>query len=299
MKNIKKNPYDTYKEMTRVLDVEPELALGDIKSSLAQCIRWPHGPLHDVISPMDKHVIIAHLGKMQRIERITDNKLIKAMARERTITTIPQGSSSRWDLYGDVDVIHFYISPEMFKDLLLQVESPSLELVIRTAHYDTILSNIIFSISEVIKDKSKVNIILYEQLILSFFIQLINNHSTHTHISRYENCVLSPRSLKLALEKLDSCPVGDVTIKKLASELGLTSAYFCRAFKGSTGMTPYCWLKQRVMERAFIQLKKPRKKVIEIALESGYSSHTAFTNAFRKMTGLTPSQWRLQEYNRK
>ena len=34
------------------------------------------------------------------------------------------------------------------------------------------------------------------------------------------------------------------------------------------------------------------KPIIEIGLEAGYSNHSAFTAAFRKMTGMTPSAFR-------
>ncbi|MEB6377680.1 AraC family transcriptional regulator [Leclercia adecarboxylata] len=283
---------DTVKEMTRVLKNQPELSVTSSNPHAGRCYRWPHGPLHETIAPMDQHVVIAHLGTMQRVERRTDNKLVKETIREGTLSTIPLGSTSRWDMYGAVDVIHFYIPDQMFKNLLLQVEAPPTELLLRTAYYDKSTANIISAISDALSEQNKITQLLCEHLMLALILQLIQNHSPLTFPVQQTNAVLSSRMLKHALDILDSNPVGDITIQALAAELGISSAHFCRAFKNSTGLTPYGWLKQRVMERAFVQLQMPHKQVSEIALESGYSSQNAFTSAFKKMTGLTPSQWR-------
>ncbi|WP_285129725.1 helix-turn-helix domain-containing protein [Leclercia adecarboxylata] len=292
MKNHEIALNDPVKEMTRVLKNQPEFSITSSNPLAGRCYRWPHGPLHETIAPLNQHVVIAHLGNMQRVERKTDNKLVKETIREGTISTIPLGSTSRWDMYGAVDVIHFYIPDPVFETLLQQVDAPPAELQLRTAHYDKTTANIISAISDTLSEQSKINQLLCEHLMLALILQLIQNHSSLTLPAQQSTAVLSPRSLKHSLDILDSSPVGDITIQALAAELGISSAHFCRAFKNSTGLTPYTWLKQRVMERAFAQLQTPHKQVSEIALESGYSSQNAFTSAFKKMTGLTPSQWR-------
>lgn len=285
---------DSFKEMIRVLKNEPKLSVKNSSLLLGCCIHWPHGPVHETIAPMNQHVILAHFGKMQHVERRTGKNVVKSTFREGTISTIPCGSSSRWDMSGSIDVIHFYIPEQSYKDLLQQVDAPPTELLPRTAHYDEIISKIISSISDTLRDYNPISQLLCEHLILALMLQLIRNDfnaKTRVHESN-ANCILSTRALKNALEILDSSPVGAITIQALAAELNISPAHFCRAFKNSTGLTPYSWLKQRVMERAFLQLQSTNKPVSEIAVESGYSSQNAFTNAFIKITGLAPSQWR-------
>ncbi|MGK3631781.1 helix-turn-helix domain-containing protein [Enterobacter cloacae] len=290
---------DTVKEMTRVLKNQPELSITSSNPLSVNCYRWPHGPLHETIAPMDQHVIIAHFGNMQTVERRTGHQIVRDTIREGTITTIPRGSSSRWDMSGTVDVIHFYIPDETFNDLLLQVDAPLTELLFRTAYFDDTAAKIISAIHDILSDNNRITHLLCEHLMLALVLQLIQNHSpVKTHVQQ-ANYFLSPRVLKNSLEILDSSPIGEVTIQALAAEQGMSSAHFCRAFKNSTGLTPYGWLKQRVMERAFLQLQSTNKQISEIALESGYNSQNAFTSAFRKMTGLTPSQWRKKSHDAK
>ncbi|XXD10091.1 helix-turn-helix domain-containing protein [Klebsiella sp. R445] len=292
MKNHQIALNDTVKEMTRVLKNQPELSSYSSNLPSGSCYRWPHGPLHETIAPMDQHVIIAHFGNMQRVERRTGTQLVKETIREGTISTIPLGSTSRWDMAGTVDVIHFYIPNQTFEALLLQADVPPGELLLRTAHHDKSTAQIISAISDTLADNNRIGQLLCEHLMLALILQLMQNHSSTTTFVQQTNAVLSARALKNSLEVLDSSPVGEVSIQALATELGISSAHFCRAFKNSTGLTPYGWLKQRVMERAFLQLQSPHKQVADIAFESGYGSQNAFTSAFKKMTGLTPSQWR-------
>ncbi|MGX5109837.1 helix-turn-helix domain-containing protein [Enterobacter cloacae] len=287
---------DTVKEMTRVLKNQPELSITSSNPLSVNCYRWPHGPLHETIAPMDQHVIIAHFGNMQTVERRTGYQVVRDTIREGTITTIPRGSSSRWDMSGTVDVIHFYIPDQTFNDLLLQVDAPLTELLFRTAYFDDTTAKIISAIHDTLSDNNRITHLLCEHLMLALVLQLIQNHSPVKAHVQQANYFLSPRVLKNSLAILDSSPIGEVTIQALAAEQGMSSAHFCRAFKNSTGLTPYGWLKQRVMERAFLQLQSTNKQVSEIALESGYNSQNAFTSAFRKMTGLTPSQWRKKSH---
>ena len=50
-------------------------------------------------------------------------------------------------------------------------------------------------------------------------------------------------------------------------------------------------------ELAKSYLADPRLQITEVAMLLGYSEHSAFTRAFRKMNGLTPKQLRMQRLN--
>jgi AraC family transcriptional regulator len=50
----------------------------------------------------------------------------------------------------------------------------------------------------------------------------------------------------------------------------------------------------RRMDRAKSLLEKPALSVIEIGFEIGFCETNAFTTAFRKFTGVTPTDYRRQ-----
>ena len=57
------------------------------------------------------------------------------------------------------------------------------------------------------------------------------------------------------------------------------------------------YLTQKRLERARYLLDHTGLKIYEISEASGYPDYFYFTRVFRRMTGLTPSQWREERGN--
>jgi AraC family transcriptional regulator len=83
-----------------------------------------------------------------------------------------------------------------------------------------------------------------------------------------------------------------VPIVTLARVARLSQFHFCRAFKQSFGIPPHQYHLQRRIQRAKALLADQEASVTDIGLSLGYSQTSAFTVAFRKITGRTPSAFR-------
>ena len=83
-----------------------------------------------------------------------------------------------------------------------------------------------------------------------------------------------------------------VPLGALAKLVNLSPYHFCRAFKQSFGVPPHHYHKLRRVERAKILLANPRLPITNIALILGFTETSAFSSAFRRMTGTTPSAYR-------
>ncbi len=84
----------------------------------------------------------------------------------------------------------------------------------------------------------------------------------------------------------------ELNLGHLAAEVGLTRYHFIRAFRVSLGTSPFRYLNKRRIARAQQLLLDPHLSITEIGLTLGFSSHSHFTETFRKITGTTPSQFR-------
>jgi len=60
----------------------------------------------------------------------------------------------------------------------------------------------------------------------------------------------------------------------------------------ATGRTPHEWLTKLRLERAQELMRNPKMPLTEIALAVGYQTPSAFSAAFRRDTGMTPSSFR-------
>jgi AraC family transcriptional regulator len=83
-----------------------------------------------------------------------------------------------------------------------------------------------------------------------------------------------------------------ISLRKLAELARLSAFHFSRAFKQSFGMPPHRYHTSRRIDRAKILLAKPNQSVTEIALDVGFGDASAFTAAFHKLAGRTPTEYR-------
>jgi AraC family transcriptional regulator len=97
---------------------------------------------------------------------------------------------------------------------------------------------------------------------------------------------------RAACEYIDTHLAEEVALADLAAVAKLSPAHFCRAFKASVGMPPHRYQMQRRIEQAKILLATPQRPVLEVALACGFGFSSSFTKAFRKGTGVTPSEFR-------
>jgi AraC family transcriptional regulator len=82
-----------------------------------------------------------------------------------------------------------------------------------------------------------------------------------------------------------------IPLATLARLARLSTYYFCRAFKQSFGVPPHRYHTNRRIEEAKILLASRKCSVTEVGLTLGFSETSAFSAAFRKATGQTPSSY--------
>ena len=89
----------------------------------------------------------------------------------------------------------------------------------------------------------------------------------------------------------------DLTPKILAKECGYSTYHFCRLFSLNKGISLMEYVKKRRLSLAKIDLFNG-SKIIDIAIEYGYDTHSGFSKAFKNEYGFTPMQYvkRMEGY---
>jgi len=88
-----------------------------------------------------------------------------------------------------------------------------------------------------------------------------------------------------------------ISIEQLANRFALSRRNFIRRFKKATQNTPIEYLQRVRIEAAKKSLESSDEPISEVMFKVGYSDRKAFRNVFRKITGLTPLEYKLR-YNR-
>jgi AraC family transcriptional regulator len=278
-------------EMARVLHTKPlRMALDRSGAGIAH---WKHEPLHDVVEPMNHHVIMAYNGTMQRMERRSGRSVATGTFRRGVVIIIPEGSSSRWDIPKPVDVVQLYLPHTTLKRVADEAETATpIDLLERTAHPDPITSRLLLSTADVLEGNAALDTLFRHQLTDLLATRLLAAHTGSPTTFQPTMGGLSPKVLLRAIERLRSDSDADVSLDALASDAGLSRFHFCRAFKESTGFSPHAWLRQHRLKQAMNMLRDTDASIAMVAAELGYASQTAFAAAFRRLTGEAPSDWR-------
>jgi AraC family transcriptional regulator len=103
---------------------------------------------------------------------------------------------------------------------------------------------------------------------------------------------LAPWQQRIVTAYIEEHVNESISLATLAHLVRLSPWHFSRAFKQSFAMPPHRYQTNRRMEHAKLLLTERADSVMEIALTIGFSSPNAFATAFRKATGLAPTEYR-------
>lgn len=103
---------------------------------------------------------------------------------------------------------------------------------------------------------------------------------------------LSPAALRRVQVFIQAHLEQPIRLGELAERAGLSPHHFARAFKTTTGRTPHAYVQQARVAKAERLLRETELPVGEIALRTGFSTQSRFTETFRKVTGFTPARYR-------
>lgn len=87
---------------------------------------------------------------------------------------------------------------------------------------------------------------------------------------------------------------GKISFEQLAAQLATSRRNFDRRFSKATGNTPVEYLQRVKMEAAKNSLEKGGKSIFEVMSEVGYADDKAFREVFKKITGLSPLDYRAK-----
>lgn len=84
----------------------------------------------------------------------------------------------------------------------------------------------------------------------------------------------------------------NINIEELASTACITEPYLIRLFKREFNTSPIQYINKKKVERAQLMLYTTNMPVKEVAYALGFADHSYFTRLFRKLSGITPLEYR-------
>jgi AraC family transcriptional regulator len=98
------------------------------------------------------------------------------------------------------------------------------------------------------------------------------------------------RALRL-IERAGHAPL---TLAALAREAAMSRYHFLRSFTQVTGVTPHQYVLRLRLHRAAVRLRRTCEAISTVAYDAGFNDLSTFNRRFRRMIGMSPSEFRAR-----
>ncbi len=107
-----------------------------------------------------------------------------------------------------------------------------------------------------------------------------------------------PEPLRPAMEQMRQTYFEPHRVEDLARLAGMSAPHFTRLFRRAFGTSPIDWLRRERINQAKRRLGETADPIEWIAGQVGYRDRFFFSKDFRRMTGMTPREFRRREQGR-
>jgi AraC family transcriptional regulator len=201
----------------------------------------------------------------------------------------------RLELHDPFDMVRFYISQSTLDSLACEHDLPHVA-GLRTpgsGTVDPVMHGMALALTGSMHRPHETQTTFVEHMALAFHAHVTHAYGGGPQTRRHSGGLTSwqlRRARNVMLSELNA----NHSISRLASECGLSTSHFARAFKEATGLAPHQWLMRRRVERARELLAQSSMELADIALACGFVDQSHFSRVFVSVEKLSPGRWRRQ-----
>jgi AraC family transcriptional regulator len=246
------------------------------------------------------HSIFLHLRPLEKYNlRFAELKLDRPLPTG-SVVVVPAESSVQVRWQGIQDFIVIYLEPSLVGRVATEsFEFDSTRTVV-PAFYSLsapALRSVMLAVYEELRGGRDDGVqLLVESLANVLCVHLIRHITGPHRLPAATDGVLPRRKLNTVIEYIMENLEGNPTLEQMAALVHLSPYHFARQFKATTGLPPHRYLIARRVERAQHLLQADDEVGLgEVALRVGFSDQSKFSFHFKRITGVTPGQFRISE----
>ena len=261
--------------------------------------RFKHGSYRLEQQPACRdHLIALRLEGTCAAERIIGGRHVSAVTRPGSITIVPAGLESAWDVQGAGELFYIFLAEELLGQVMKEEGRATLaaNVVDRIGIVDPHIQRVASEIASELDGGATGSTLFLEALVVQLATYVARRHTGVGVTAGFgrDHRPFERAVATLVVDYVDARLGEPITIADLAGLVGAKRSAFCHRFKATFGVPPHHYVLRQRVERAKSLLLKTRSKPIEIAVATGFSDQSHLIAAFKKVTGFTPSTYRSQ-----
>ncbi len=215
-----------------------------------------------------------------------DNKAYKLIPQTLLVAKPGQKRSSVFNFR--CYYIHYWLDPDD-KYYQLLMNCPDHYYVIDPKRYVNIWEDLIYYVNVKNYDENS-DIVKAKLTELFYFV----NNDAKNNTPLYSKTISQHYNFKIfqSVEYIEEHYCENLSLDFLAKQLSYSKNHYQYLFRTTVGQTPQQYVQSIRIKHAKQLLNNPHLSLIEVALESGFSTQAYFCYIFKKETGITPLKYR-------
>ncbi len=231
------------------------------------------------------------------LRRRAEGRVQEGLALAGTSWLAPAGMGETvLEFDGDTECLIIHLPPRLLEDSALidhGIDPARAGLVYEGGFVDLTLSQIAMAIHGLLgRSCQPVDRLFADGLRTALAAHLIGNYTVERWQPPARQPLLEPRRLQRVLSYIETRLGETISLEDLAGEACLSPYHFARLFHQAMGQPPHRYVVGRRIAAAQEKLRCGRPSMAELALDTGFGTQANFSRVFRKLTGLTPRQYR-------
>ncbi len=284
--------------------IHPAVEISPLDSVRRRAITW-HGMTAETVQSTSQanvkyrfrapmHLLVAY----EEGERSDGETFVEGLPRSTLrnfaskLTFVPAGHEyyESQKLRTRARLIYFYFDPAQLK-IRSDLGISDISFTPRLFFEDAMLWGIALKLKHLVESPASVDQLYFEALGSLLLHELARLNRGTPSIRPQIRGGIAARQQRIVTAYIEKHLADQVPLAALAQLVGLSTYYFCRAFKQSFGVPPHRYHMEQRVERAKELLAQRTSSVTHIGMTLGFSQTSSFSAAFHKATGLTPTNY--------
>lgn len=159
---------------------------------------------------------------------------------------------------------------------------------------DPVVRGIVDALIPIFDGQQHTSELVLDYVRTGLLVHLATTYGANRTVPTIRRGGLTPFQMNRATALLDANLAAKLTLSDFARECVLSTSYFAKAFKVTTGISLFKWIANRRIEKATELLRSTSLSLTDIANKCGFADQAHFTRAFRDAKGVTPAAWKRE-----
>jgi len=252
-------------------------------------------PSDIVVPPGENFLVVVYRQGTTTMNRRLDGAWKQEHVGTGVSTLLTRAAASHWRWNDEIEVSHFYISPEFMLNTAREMfdrEVHDLAFHDLLGAQDPVLDWVSRQLTHEVSIGAPGGRLCFDALALQAGVHLLRNYATVRFKPPRAHGRFGSSQARLIEEYVEHNISCNITLEELAGACNCTPAQFARKFRVHYRMRPHTFVQQRRVEKARQLLGRGGMALKEIALECGFADQSHLNRVFRKWAGRTPGQYR-------